>query len=147
MAEVEQQKNAANCASPPELEACAFIRLLGEDLDLPTTCTCSALFLYHSYRAAQANSALQMHDTDGKSLFTSAKERAKSPVVWAKVEAGACVLVSTKANDIQRKVRDVVNVVYQRALPDSSPLDVGNTFWNLRDALVASEQDVSGPLF
>ncbi len=78
-----------------------------------------------------------------KSLFTSASERAKSPIEWTKVEAGACVLVATKANEVQRKVRDVVNVVYQRARPNASPLDVGSAFWDLRDAIVASEQDVS----
>ena len=79
-------------------DACTFIRNLGLDLDLPITCVCNALALWHSFRLVSSRSNLDM--------LSAALQRKKEEVCidqW-KVECAACILVSVKANEVQRKV-------------------------------------------
>jgi hypothetical protein len=80
--------------------ACAFIRDLGVDLDLPITCVCNALALWHAVRAAPtARSNFE--------VLSPALKQKKDDATWIdqwRVDCAACVLVSVKAHEVQRKV-------------------------------------------
>ncbi|GAB1600382.1 cyclin-Q-like [Argonauta hians] len=44
-----------------------------------------------------------------------------------------------KVEEEHRKIRDVVNVCYRTLHKSKSPLDIGETFWGLRDAIAKCE--------
>ncbi len=80
--------------------ACDFIRNLGVDLDLPITCVCNALALWHAFRAAPAARS-------NFEVLSPALKQKKDDGTWIdqwRVECAACVLVSVKAHEVQRKV-------------------------------------------
>jgi hypothetical protein len=52
----------------------------------------------------------------------------------------ASLLVAVKAQNGDRKLRDIINVVHAALLPDSPPLTIGSEFWGMRDAVVLMEQ-------
>jgi hypothetical protein len=45
-----------------------------------------------------------------------------------------------KAQNGDRKLRDIINVVHAALSPLSAPLTIGPEFWGLRDAVVLMEQ-------
>lgn len=104
------------------------MRAMAGDLELPTACGSAALVIYHAYRSRRPAG--------------SPPPKCKVEMDWWRIEASACILVAAKVNEVPRKVRDVVNVAHQRTWPRTEPLEVGATFWDIRDAVVASEQDV-----
>jgi len=52
----------------------------------------------------------------------------------------ASLLVAVKAQNGDRKLRDIINVVHAALRPSSPPLTIGQEFWSLRDAVVLMEQ-------
>ena len=58
------------------------------------------------------------------------------------MECAAAVLLACKAGEVARKVRDVVNVAHLRGGASAQPIQVSAEFWDLRDAVVAAEQDI-----
>ena len=52
----------------------------------------------------------------------------------------ASLLVAVKAQNGDRKLRDIINVVHSALRPDSPPLTISQEFWSLRDAVVLMEQ-------
>ena len=80
--------------------ACNFIRNLGKDLDIPVTCICNALALWHSFREVQSSRPTI-------DMLSPSIQRKKEDEYWIdqwKVDCASCVLVSVKANEVQRKV-------------------------------------------
>jgi len=53
---------------------------------------------------------------------------------------GASLLVAVKAQNGDRKLRDIINVVHAALSPSSPTLTIGPEFWGLRDAVVLMEQ-------
>jgi hypothetical protein len=104
------------------------MRAMAGDLAMPAACSSAALVIYHAYLSRRPAGA--------------APSTCKVEMEWWRIEASACILVSAKVNEVPRKVRDVVNVAHQRTWPDSKPLEVGAKFWDIRDAVVAGEQEV-----
>ncbi|KAJ1494608.1 hypothetical protein T484DRAFT_1764925, partial [Baffinella frigidus] len=124
--------------------ACTFVRQLAHDLEMPPTTTCAALAILHAYKAERDRPGGSGFDTEGKQLgaASSAREKEKSPLEWYKVECAAAVLLACKSGEVARKVRDVVNVTHLRGSSSSQPIQVTAEFWDLRDAVVAAEQDL-----
>lgn len=53
--------------------------------------------------------------------------------------AGTCLYLAGKVKDDPLKVRDIINVTYNTVHRGSSPLELGDQYWNLRDAIVQAE--------
>ena len=90
--------------------------------------------IYHAYRTRREAR------TGGGGRDSSGEHTLDLP--WWCVESSACILIAAKVKEVPRKVRDIVNVAYQRVHPARPPLQVGAAYWGLRDALVACEQDL-----
>ena len=54
----------------------------------------------------------------------------------------ASLLVAVKAQNGDRKLRDIINVVHAAVRPDHPPLTIGPEFWSVRDAVVLMEQQL-----
>jgi hypothetical protein len=65
---------------------------------------------------------------------------ASSPTDTDIAVLAASLLVAVKAQNGDRKLRDIINVVHAAVRPDSPPLTIGPEFWSLRDAVVLMEQ-------
>ena len=142
--------------------ACKLMREMAEDLNFPTACTAGALVrappaclptcgnapprvrarpadgyrqvIYHAYRTRrEARTGGGGRDSSGEHTLD---------IPWWCVESSACILIAAKVKEVPRKVRDIVNVAYQRVHPARPPLQVGAAYWGLRDAIVACEQDL-----
>jgi hypothetical protein len=65
---------------------------------------------------------------------------ASSPTDTGIAVLAASLLVAVKAQNGDRKLRDIINVVHAAVTPDNPPLTIGPEFWSLRDAVVLMEQ-------
>ena len=65
---------------------------------------------------------------------------ASSPTDTDIAVLAASLLVAVKAQNGDRKLRDIINVVHAAVRPDNPPLTIGPEFWSLRDAVVLMEQ-------
>lgn len=53
--------------------------------------------------------------------------------------AATCLYMAAKLEEEPQKVRDVVNVCYRLTHPDKEPLEIGKSYWNLRDSITTCE--------
>jgi hypothetical protein len=64
----------------------------------------------------------------------------ENPVVPLDLVAAACVNLACKQTGITRKLRDVVNVFYY--LEHQESLEIGSSFWKLKDSVIKVENIV-----
>ena len=84
-------------------DACTFIRNLGSDLDLPITCISNALALWHAFHSVPEPRSF--FEVKCPALLQQKKDEEGKWIHQWKVECASCVLVSIKANEVQRKVK------------------------------------------
>ncbi|XP_037089847.1 cyclin-Q-like isoform X2 [Pollicipes pollicipes] len=53
--------------------------------------------------------------------------------------AGSCLYLAGKLEDQALKARDVINVTHVTLRPGGRPLDMDESYWNLRDSLIQAE--------
>jgi len=53
--------------------------------------------------------------------------------------APTCVYLASKLGEEALKIRDIVNVSYRVLHPDKDPLEIGTTYWKLRDSITTCE--------
>jgi len=54
--------------------------------------------------------------------------------------AQACLLLASKVEETNRRVRDVVNTTFRLHHPNLEPLQVTKEYWELKDAVIHAEQ-------
>lgn len=53
--------------------------------------------------------------------------------------ASTCLYLAGKMKDDPLKIRDVMNVAYNTIHRGSQPLELGDQYWSMRDAIVQAE--------
>lgn len=53
--------------------------------------------------------------------------------------AATCLYLAGKVKDDNLKIRDVMNVSYSTLHRGSQPLELGDQYWSMRDAIVQAE--------
>lgn len=53
--------------------------------------------------------------------------------------ASTCLYLAGKVKDDTLKIRDIMNVSYNTLHRGSQPLDLGDQYWSMRDAIVQAE--------
>mmetsp|Transcript_35282 Transcript_35282/g.110251 ORF Transcript_35282/g.110251 Transcript_35282/m.110251 type:complete len:276 (+) Transcript_35282:128-955(+) len=124
--------------SPLQLRrACEFMRAVCRDLEMPMTATCACLTLFHAYMSASAKHQ-EMASQDHLKLLKPVECAVEN---W-RLECAACVLIASKANEVSRKVRDVINVMFQLSGQEAKTLEIDESFWKIRDGVIAYEQHI-----
>lgn len=60
-------------------------------------------------------------------------------MLYFQVVASTCVYLAGKVKDEALKVRDVMNVANNTLHRGSQPLELGDQYWSMRDAIVQAE--------
>ena len=53
--------------------------------------------------------------------------------------ASTCLYLAGKVKDNNQKIRDIMNVAYSTLHRGSPPLELGDQYWSMRDAIVQGE--------
>jgi hypothetical protein len=99
---------------------------------VPPTCTCTALALYHALSAERKRAA----EESGESELWDSKGKEDGIENWQILCAG-CMLVAVKVNEFPRKVRDIVNVMHQRSKVAGMSLEVSMTSFGVHTSNIA----------
>lgn len=70
---------------------------------------------------------------------TSARKMQLSCDVCLQLIAASTLYLAGKVKDDTLKIRDIINVAHNTLNRGSSPLEIGDEYWNMRDAIVQAE--------
>ncbi|KAI7890028.1 cyclin-like protein [Mucor mucedo] len=116
----------------PNMSAIQFLRQTSSMLDLPIRTTATAVVYFHRFNVFMSNQEKNIH-VDGSinaqdALYTNEE-----------LLTTTCLQLACKATEVPRKVRDLVNVGYRYYHPNSTTLNVNESYFRMRSSLVTSE--------
>ncbi|KAI9311705.1 cyclin-like protein [Dichotomocladium elegans] len=111
-----------------------FIRTAGAMLELPVRTTATAIIYYHQF-----NRFMLMNKGKASMRNNHIVDEMLPLNTCEELLAMTCLLLACKATDVSRKVRDIVNVGYRYYHPKQEPLQIDETYFQMRGSLVTGE--------